>query len=546
MRGVVRPRCALPLCAVSLTFSQCFDPELSDCAIECASSGSCPTGMICGAGRCHTQGAACPPASDASAGGSAGAAGSGGTPGGSAGSGAGAGAAGVGGGGAAGQAGDSAPEDADASEAGPPTFTLSLGVSVIGPGLGSVVSLPGGLACNTACSVAQAFAVGENVTLTADVPPATLHHWKGACVGTAPGCSVTMTGDMSVELVLTGNNYVFVTSGAWTGALGGVLGADDKCKAAASAQALPGTYRAFLATTAGSAPSRLGSARGWVRLDGLPVADLPSEMVDGAGPNARRIFYPPRVTEKGDSLDGDGDTAVHTGALPDGTASATNCADFTTGDSAGHSVSGDAIGGSKAFLSDGGGLCDASARLYCFGVDLQAPVSVTPAAGNIAFLSKQPFAPVAGGRDVADAQCAAEASGAGLAGQFVALLATQTEAATARFDVDQPYRRVDGVAIGTLRDVLDRHQLGGAPNVTADGSYLAAYLPTSWLLAWTGAWPLDQPVVAPGTSSCLDWTQTAAQGNAGDPTRAHPDKAFTTFAPIACDAPDAHVYCLDR
>ena len=43
--------------------------------------------------------------------------------------------------------------------------------------------------------------------------------------------------------------YVFVTDGIFTGNLGGVAGADDKCQIAADAAGLPGVYKAWIAGT---------------------------------------------------------------------------------------------------------------------------------------------------------------------------------------------------------------------------------------------------------------------------------------------------------
>jgi RHS repeat-associated protein len=68
----------------------------------------------------------------------------------------------------------------------------TLSVSKSGSGSGTVTSSPAGIACGATCSTA--YATGTVVTLTA-MPAAdsTFGGWSGACTGTAPTCSVTLS-----------------------------------------------------------------------------------------------------------------------------------------------------------------------------------------------------------------------------------------------------------------------------------------------------------------------------------------------------------------
>src|SRR5438046_556790 len=68
-------------------------------------------------------------------------------------------------------------------------------------------------------------------------------------------------------------NVAFVTSTTQTGNLGGLAGADAICQSRAANAALSGTYRAYLSTSVTDALSRIDRAGGWVRVDGLPVAN---------------------------------------------------------------------------------------------------------------------------------------------------------------------------------------------------------------------------------------------------------------------------------
>jgi subtilisin family serine protease len=69
-------------------------------------------------------------------------------------------------------------------------ITYALGVSVSGSGIGTVVSLPAGISCGTACS--KPFNSGTSVTLTATAGSGSVFSgWSGACSGTGR-CTVTL------------------------------------------------------------------------------------------------------------------------------------------------------------------------------------------------------------------------------------------------------------------------------------------------------------------------------------------------------------------
>src|SRR4051812_9068951 len=64
-------------------------------------------------------------------------------------------------------------------------------------------------------------------------------------------------------------NVAFVTSGVFSGNLGGVAGADAACTAAAQAGNRSGTFVAFVSSTGENAIARLAGSRGWMRTDGV-------------------------------------------------------------------------------------------------------------------------------------------------------------------------------------------------------------------------------------------------------------------------------------
>ena len=87
------------------------------------------------------------------------------------------------------------------------------------------------------------------------------------------GCSAVCTKEL---------RRVFVTSAVFTGALGGRVGADAKCQAAAESASASGTFRAWLSTNNGSpADDFVKSPVPYVRLDDVQVAADWKDLVDG-------------------------------------------------------------------------------------------------------------------------------------------------------------------------------------------------------------------------------------------------------------------------
>lgn len=88
------------------------------------------------------------------------------------------------------------------------------------------------------------------------------------------------------------NNIAFVTSWKGTGDLGGVAAGDAICRRLAASAGLPGTYVAWLSSATIAAKDRLGSARGWIRRDGKPLADWIEDL-------GRRLLHPIVLDEHG-------------------------------------------------------------------------------------------------------------------------------------------------------------------------------------------------------------------------------------------------------
>ena len=396
-----------------------------------------------------------------------------------------------------------------------PTFALT--VTHAGTGSGRTISNPAGINCTADCS--EAYQNGTSVTLTAGPSVgSTFAGWSGACAGTGT-CTVTMTQARAVTATYTKTapNIAFVTSTEHTGNLGGLAGADTICRTRAMAAGLAGTYRAWLSTSTTNAVSRLGSARGWVRVDGKPFVDSIADLTAG------KIIHPLRVDETGDDV---GQLRVTTGTKSDGTvASSELCGNWTSSTGTTYTTQGTSDGLGSMWTNFGGQLCGTAARLYCFGVDRTAVVDVTPATTyRRAFTTKASWTP-GGGLASADALCMQEATAASLPGTYKALLASSGATAASRVSTSgSVWARVDGVAIATLASftfAVTRWIV--SPNLTADK--------TTWYGntgVWTGAARL--PPAGTSSTTCNNWTVSTA-GNTAIGGRI----GYTTLADIADD-----------
>jgi hypothetical protein len=90
---------------------------------------------------------------------------------------------------------------------------------------------------------------------------------------------------------------VFATSTPYSGNLGGLSGADDKCQLRALVAGLPGTYRAWLSDATGSPSTRFVRSTGPYQLvNGTTIAANWADLTDGA------LAAPINVTETGGAV----------------------------------------------------------------------------------------------------------------------------------------------------------------------------------------------------------------------------------------------------
>lgn len=434
--------------------------------------------------------------------------------------------------------------------------TLSISTKGAADGVLAITSDGAAVAnCDLPCNRDFTVSAGSNVNLTlTSASGALTQRFDGGCESRTAACSFVMSKASTVAVAVTRFNYVFLTNSEFPGDLKGtdadaLQGADAKCKAAADAARLPGDFVAWISTTTKNAVDRIVAtgARGWIRPDGLPVADTigdstsSSDMLfDG------RVYYPPRMTELGNVTTSYAWTSTdNTGAL---VATRDNCNNYSSAASANFGRLGAAFGGPTLWTDDGSAAvssraCDKPNPIYCFGTSVNRRLTsadLPAVVGRRAFLSS-PWDTVAKpGLAGADSVCQADAAAASLpnATRFKALLAMTSASAASRFNTATGARwvRTDGVEVSATAADLMNSKLTAPIAVTADGrTYLSASVQTGALT------PKDVAT----NGNCSDWTDSTsgflgAKGTSGFSNRNFFDAGFLG----TCRA-GVRLYCLE-
>ena len=319
-------------------------------------------------------------------------------------------------------------------------------------------------------------------------------------------------------------NLVFITATS-TPPLGGSLHAFDMvCQARAQAESFSGTFIAYMSSASMPIKTRLTGARGFVRYDGLAIADQPTEI-------AEALLRPVMFDETGAVVPHS--TPIMTGSDVSGNDNS-DCNNYVF---SGGSVRGGYADGTyddfdaRTLLP-----CSGSYPMYCVETDRVVTLTEPPPTGRRVFLSKTGAVPTSLG--AADTFCTGNATGAGLTGTFHALLATETASAASRFSAaGANWTRLDGVAIAaTPGDFLAGNwiapidlQPDGVTHVRA-GVLFGASDPTQ---------------VGTTASTCASWTVTTgamvpSQGDSSSIATGFLDPAFAA----TCGAGN-YLYCVE-
>lgn len=177
-------------------------------------------------------------------------------------------------------------------------------------------------------------------------------------------CGADSTSGEGTDGVGTSEHRAFVTSGTYTGGLGGVSGADSTCNSVASAAGLSRTYKAILGDSSTSADDRLAFS------GSIYIVDSNDEktLVAGSGSDlwntsSSDLTNQINIDENGDTVTSD--DYVWTGTTSEGGEQTSNCSDWSSSSSGVNGFYGnlDLIG--EGWVEYDFGSCDQSFHLYC-------------------------------------------------------------------------------------------------------------------------------------------------------------------------------------
>jgi hypothetical protein len=343
--------------------------------------------------------------------------------------------------------------------------------------------------------------------------------FDGPCSGPSRSCLFTANAaaSLNARFETIDRNLVFVTSQALPATNVGLAGADQFCRDRASQAHISGNFVAVLGGGSTSAVTRLGTTRGFIRLDGLPVADTVDDLfVD------HRLWYPILFDEFGNPVKGYAWTGSDNFGNPAGLDA--DCMSWT---GVGTGVAVHTAGSlTVPFTFD----CMQPHPLVCAMVNKPAPVTQPPvSAGKLIFVTHHTWFPSAG-LDAAQEICTEEQAPGHVSKP---LLATAATPASALLVPDQLYVRPDGIPIGAGAELVTGRPRSGIW-VHADGAYFVGDL------IWTGS---DDVTHRAASTNCDEWSNPNLVGNAALAVGGSADWWFALTE--ACSIAHA-IYCVEQ
>lgn len=343
---------------------------------------------------------------------------------------------------------------------------------------------------------------------------------------------------------VTGNGQILNGTGGWAGGSGatGLEWADSICTARATAQSIPGTYKAWLSDQTHDAYCRIAGYSGkksamcgqgalpteagpWVRMsaDRRPFAPTLDKLVAPT----RAVYYPASFSELASQVAVA--TKVWTGTTDTGEFSTVGCTNWTNGTVGVRGTTGLAHGGSSTWTKENGAtldtLCTTNAALLCMEVGTvgttgpalppqhqptakKAFLTSTTGGGNLRSWPEANGVTGTYGFTSADEVCRSRARYAGYsnANAFKAWFTTYPYSITSSFRIitsSTRYARPDGVVIGTTRAQMLDGLIDAAWNMTELNTYEVGNADTG--LAWTGMYYYGGYYGSFQFNNCLDW-----------------------------------------
>jgi hypothetical protein len=151
------------------------------------------------------------------------------------------------------------------------------------------------------------------------------------------------------------NHTIFLTSGTYTGNLGGTAGADQKCQTEANSNSLPGYWRALISISGRNAADIpiMGPV---YNTQSQPIANSKADLWDNSITNG--VMYDQYGMSQGGRY-------VHTGSNSAGMSTATSDCTGYTNSASGNSTVGSASANTSAWFTSTTQTCATAASIYC-------------------------------------------------------------------------------------------------------------------------------------------------------------------------------------
>lgn len=425
-------------------------------------------------------------------------------------------------------------------------YRLTVNVALGSGGVGRIISDPPGIDCPGTCTM-----LGSDIHLQAVVPNGSGVVFRGfeenlCWPEQGARCEVWLREDTEVGALFEDitTNLVFVSSELFPANLGGTAPYDAACNRLATSAGINNTagnaFVAWMSDVNSSAVSRLGSARGFQRVDGAPFAD------DLASLLSDKIFNAPSMTEVGAILDSYATTEFWSGTNADGTVGE-HCSNWTSNARSESATAGDATAGPGAWSDGWERRCDERLPIVCFMRTLSSPVPMVPTGGKRIFLSNAKM-PAGGGIAAARQLCAASAP-RGMYGVALPMLSLRQSLGSSVINWGATYVRPDGQVVGTGDDLIGGRQLRSGIWQSGDGTYvpgnmMKADFPDSPFV-WSGSMLPNE--AADEMSSCADLTdaESYAQPLIGWFATTHERMWWGNYFPARCQSA-YRVYCVEQ
>jgi hypothetical protein len=321
---------------------------------------------------------------------------------------------------------------------------------------------------------------------------------------------------------------LFLTSTQFSGNLGGLAGADQRCQTAATAGNKGGTWIALLATSTTTGTSRVTGSGPWYQEQSSGSFVVTYNNTANLQTGALATL---ETDEQGRIIQGNftGDLNFWSGMNADATTTASTCSNWTT-------TGGSGSWGAFTSLGTSSTSCGNGYRLLCLEQSRLPRPPPPSAVRKRVFLTSTQFSGNLGGLTGADQRCQTAATAGNKGGTWIALLASSMMTGPSRVSASGPWyqERSGGSFVLTYNNAANL-QTGSIATLETDeqGRIIQGNF-TGDLNFWSGM----NADATTSASTCSNWTTTGGSGSWG---------AFTSLGTSATSCGNSYrLLCLEQ